>query len=221
MRDNFPMICFEGCDGVGKSTVLNVLLKQLQQLGVPAMVVGQHSWLDLDTARVIMEVRRGNSPYSPEQVAQAYFVDKVAHYRRSIAPALQRAVVIADRFVLSDAVYQEVLYDIPAESTMARHRVEGTRLPDILIYVSASVEEAYARIQKRSKHMRHYERPADMRKIMATYERMLDKMPQNSTRLLRFVNDKPNYVERVREIILPLVLAACPDSVRNPEPALS
>jgi len=115
--------------------------------------------------------------------------------------------VIADRYILSDAVYQEVLYGIPADQTLTRHAQSGTLFPDLVLLVELDASTAYTRILKRNKATRHYERPAPLRQIDAVYHRVLfDAPPVPLPPVVRFVNDKSGWRRRVELELLPEVL---------------
>lgn len=200
-------IALEGCDGAGKTSLRDELCAGLRRAGRPCVAVGQHSWLSPPAARIIVDVRSGRGQHCPEAVADAYFQDKVAHVRGTIGPALHRATVIADRFILSDAVYQEVLYGIPADETLSRHVASGTLLPDLVVLVELDAPTAYTRILKRNKAARHYERPVPLGFINSVYHRVLfDAPPVTLPPVVRFVNDDPEWRNRVRLELLPEVL---------------
>jgi len=197
-------IALEGCDGAGKTSIRDELCAGLRRAGRPCVAVGQHSWLSPPAARVIIDVRSGRGLHPPEAVADAYFQDKLAHARGTIGPALHRASVIADRYILSDAVYQEVLYGIPADETLARHLAGGSLLPDLVVLVELDASTAYRRILKRNKATRHYERPVPLGFINSVYRRVLfDEPPFALPPVVRFVNDNAEWRRRVRSELLP------------------
>jgi dTMP kinase len=202
----FPFVVLEGCDGVGKSTIRDELYRQLSDGGLEVMMVGQHAWLQPRVARLMNAAREARFPLPPDQITEAYFKDKRLHAEATVRPALQRAWMIADRYILSDAVYQEAIYGIPAETTLERHRAAGTLMPDLVIYVSVDVDEAYRRIERRAQHKRHYERPADMIRIMEVYHRVLFVDRLWRARTVHFVNDAPDWQETVRSQLIPKVL---------------
>ena len=207
----FPFFALEGCDGVGKSTIREALVDAFQRSGWPCSSVGQHSWLDPWTTRLIIDVRERRRSHSPAAIAESYLRDKQLHARNTIVPMQAASVVIADRYVVSDAVYQEVLYGIPARDTLERHRVAGTPMPTAVLYVDVRLDEAVRRIARRSKHKRHYERPADMARIISTYRRtLMDDPPAWAPPFIVFGNDAPNVRDRVENELLPLLLHHCP-----------
>jgi thymidylate kinase len=101
-----------------------------------------------------------------------------------------------------------MLYDVPAKETIDRHKAAGTLIPSLLIYIEVDVDEAYRRILRRGRHTRHYERPADLRKVVSGYQTILEVGTTCADRLIRFDNSSINVEERVKEILLPEVLAS-------------
>lgn len=169
----FPFIALEGCDGAGKTTTRKLVTRDLARLGLPVFAVGQHSWLDLESSRVIAKLRSGVGGIPPDRVSRAYLLDKRAHHENNIAPARPQAFVICDRWILSDAVYQEVLYGMRAEQIIAAYDQAGVPWPQMIIYVDCEVPSAYNRILARGKATRHYERPPELSEICAVYDRIL------------------------------------------------
>ncbi|WP_175692228.1 deoxynucleoside kinase [Burkholderia ambifaria] len=201
-------IAIEGCDGVGKSTIRNLLHKMLWEHGLHCSMVGQHSWLDLGASRVIVDVRERLRKREPAEISEAYFIDKRLHASATIEPALYLGPVISDRYIISDAVYQEALYGISAEETLLKHKRENTLLPDAILYVDAAVPTAYERILRRSKHTRHYERPVELAVIQAIYERIIPYCKSDlGIESLIFLNEHHDVEERVRSSILDFIIA--------------
>lgn len=183
-----PFVVLEGCDGSGKTTLREILRLQLEALGIPTVTVGQHSWLHPWHSRTLIAAREQRRAVSAPALTEAYLQDKHLHGRRNVRPALTKAVVIADRWFYSDAVYHAALYGIPPEQTLELHRGASTEVPNILVYVQTDPDEAYARIQKRGKHARHYERPADLRRIVEVYEHVFGGGLVSAQKLVRVSN---------------------------------
>jgi len=210
---SYPFFALEGCDGVGKSTIRTILMHLFKKHGIPCTSVGQHSWLDPWTTRLIVEVRERRCLHAPSDILAAYFHDKQLHSQNTILPAQTDSIVLADRYIFSDAVYQEVLYDIPATVTLEKHWLAGTLLPQAIIFVTTKLEDAVIRIANRSKHTRHYERPADMERIMASYANIFIHQPLFwLPPQIIFDNSLPNIEERVCNELFPEILKFCPNS---------
>src|SRR5262249_25471010 len=140
---------------------------------ISCLIVGQHSWLDPWAARLVVQVRGQRERHPAAAIAAAYMLDKRAHAASTIGPATKSGVVLADRYIFSDAVYQDVLYNIPAEETLERHRAAGTLFPTAVLFVETTLEAAVHRIASRSRYARHYENSTDMLAIMRVYDRVL------------------------------------------------
>jgi len=197
-------IGLEGCDGTGKTTLRQRIAKDLSKLSPQLLEIGQHSWIDPDAARVILNVREQRHTYEPAIIEEAYRRDKWLHEITNIRPMLQEGVVLADRTIISDAVYQEALYGIDAATTISRYIDDGYLFPGTLIYVFVDINTAVDRIAKRGKHRRHYEREVDLRRIRDIYLRILP-MCQASIGLhvIRFENISGELETRYKLIIEP------------------
>jgi dTMP kinase len=202
-----PFIVLEGCDGSGKTTLRELLRVELLRRGLPTITIGQHSWLHPWHARTLVNARERRAHISHEQLAAAYIADKKLHGARNVHPAREHTAVIADRWLYSDAVYHEVLYGIPAEATLERHSEAGTEIPDRIIYVRLDPQRAYERILKRAKQTRHYERPADLRRIVEGYERVFSRMLPGNPALFVVANgsDLAELERTVRDVLAPAI----------------
>lgn len=190
MESNYPFVVFEGCDGVGKTTIRNMVAELLINNLLPVHVVGQHSWLDIESSCVITDIREKRRAHSPSRIVKSYYNDKILHARHNISPQKANAIVIADRYIVSDAVYSKCIYGLDNFDAFDMHLINRTLLPDILFYIDAEVDQAYQRILSRSKATKHYEEPVSMGSIMKAYSDFFNQY--NSIfdkRLVRLTND--------------------------------
>ena len=200
-----PFIALEGCDGSGKTTVRNIICRQLEEDGIQCKRIGQHSWLNPRDSRLIVRLRDQKCRPGNAAISSAYASDKFAHGRFNVEPLLGHSVVIADRWIYSDAVYHSVLYGIDMAETLQRHKIQQTILPELVIYVSTTVTEAYKRVISRGRQTRHYERPSDLREISKAYEVLFAGLIGTAERVLRFSNDPSDVNTRVRDFIMPVI----------------
>ncbi|MCA3504625.1 MAG: hypothetical protein IOD05_15530, partial [Rhodobacter sp.] len=202
------LIAIEGIDGAGKTTIRYALYEALWADRQPSFIVGQRGWLDPVDTRTIVDFREQRADHDPEIVRAARFRDKVSLITRSVAPALRTHHVIADRYVISDAVYEEALLGVPAEVTLDRHRSGGTRSPDLTIFLDPDPMVALGRVGRRTRDLQVHENAEDLRRISNVYRRVFDD-PQYAppSQLLRFSRELPEnpaqaaalVVEKVRE----------------------
>lgn len=208
-RDLYPFIALEGCDGVGKSTIRQLLVGFLNGRGMPTSAVGQHSWLDPFAARLICRARDMKEQYSADEIAQAYRRDRLRHIENNIIERLSSCSVVADRSQISDLVYREALYGHSFEENWAQQISRGdVRLPDLIVYVRVDVQLAYQRVLSRGRIARHYERPADMGRIIEIYDRILvERVPPGMPRVVFFDNTESGVQAKVRDQLVDQLLS--------------
>lgn len=212
-----PFVVLEGCDGAGKTTLREMLRRELGAVGLATVTVGQHSWLHPWYSRALVAAREQRRlPPPPELLAEAYLHDKHLHGLRNVNPARSRAIVIADRWFYSDAVYHGALYGIPPEQTLARHRQAGTEVPNLLVYVAADADQAYERILRRGRHTRHYERPTDLRRIVAGYEHLFSSGLVAGPRVITIANAAG--VDELRSCVAETLVPAVRQAVVEAQP---
>ncbi|MFI0960782.1 AAA family ATPase [Streptomyces sp. NPDC021080] len=170
---NHGFLALEGVDGSGKTTTARLIAEHVRAQGRPLSRIGQHSWLDPQAARVIIDVREDRPHrHSHRRITEAYFRDKQLQ-AGAIGDLLRDRTVLSDRYVFSDAAYLEVLYGIPARETLDRHHAHGTLLPDLVVYLDVPVGLAADRVVARGKSMRHYENSYTLDKVSKVYRSFL------------------------------------------------
>lgn len=150
-------ITFEGIDGVGKSTQLDLLEQYLTGRGHRVLRTLEPGGTDLgQEIRHLLLHRKGD--VAPRSEALLYAADRAHHVATKIRPALAEGqIVLSDRYFDSSVAYQgaarelqvaevrnislwavdnllpdlTVLLDLPAEAAMARRSSKGTE-PDRL-----------------------------------------------------------------------------------------
>lgn len=189
-----PFIALEGTDGSGKSTLRKILHDELNAAGHGCFMIGQHSWLDVAAGRVVLAARTQRNGIGRTELTRAYARDKLLHLRRNVLPALETVAVIADRFIYSDAVYHQVLYGIPAEETLAHHRVLGTVQPDIVVFVDTDPDVAYERAVSRGMSLRAHENRDTLRLLHRGYQAVLteEALGADGPRIIRLDNNGPD-----------------------------
>lgn len=101
-------VSFEGGDGSGKSTQLDLLADWLRARGHEVVVTREPGGTPLGTKlrNIVLDARNADV-ISPRSEALIYAADRADHVERVIRPALERgAVVITDRYVDSSLAYQ-------------------------------------------------------------------------------------------------------------------
>ncbi|RYM96738.1 dTMP kinase [Bifidobacterium animalis] len=101
-------ISFEGVDGAGKTTQVNLLADHLRALGREVVVTREPGGTALGTQiRAMLLTANPDEEISPRTEALLFAADRAQHVSEVIRPALERgAVVITDRYLDSSLAYQ-------------------------------------------------------------------------------------------------------------------
>jgi dTMP kinase len=108
------LIAFEGIDGTGKSTQIQLLAAALQRRGLAVLTTREPT--DGQYGRRIRELYRNRNSVTPQEELALFHDDRREHVRTVIAPALADGqVVLTDRYYFSTAAYQGAAGHDPAE----------------------------------------------------------------------------------------------------------
>jgi len=132
-----------------------------------------NSWLDPDATRVIVDSRHGRKPQPPEAIRAAYARDLALQAEAVIEHATRHGVVLQDRTPVSAAVYQEVLFAIPARSCLDAYHAAGLPFPSLIVFAEVAASEARRRIAARGNLRRGWENDADLARLRAGFRSIL------------------------------------------------
>lgn len=168
---------FDGIDGSGKTSVLGLVQERLEGAGVLCFPLKMNSWLDPQATRVIVDSRHGRARHRPESIRAAYARDLALQAEAVIAPATLHGVVLQDRTPISAAVYQEVLFAIPARASLDAYRAAGLPFPSLIVFADVEAGEAGRRIAARGNQRRAWENDADLARLRAGFTSVLVEDP--------------------------------------------
>lgn len=142
-------ISFEGPEGAGKTTVLNILIAELQQkLGNKLVATREPGGNPISEAiRAILQPEDDNG-LEKRTEALLYAAARRQHLVEIIQPALAAGkVVISDRYVDSSLAYQGGGRDLGVEKIwqINQFAIDGL-LPDLTIYLDVPSELGLARV---------------------------------------------------------------------------
>ena len=141
-------VSFEGGDGSGKSTQLNLLADWLRTRGHEVVVTREPGGTPLGTKlrNIVLDAHNADV-ISPRAEALIYAADRADHVERVIRPALERgAVVITDRYVDSSLAYQGAGRALSArEVELLSHWATQGLTPDVTILMDLDPLEAARR----------------------------------------------------------------------------
>lgn len=145
-------ITFEGGEGSGKSTQVNILAERLSRSGRPVFVTREPG--GSPAAEDIREVLLSGqvAQFGPLAESVLFAVARADHIENAIQGALQQGQwVICDRFIDSTRAYQGSTGGVPRGLINALEQLTvGAVMPDITFILDIPVEEGLARVEARA-----------------------------------------------------------------------
>ena len=165
MGDNKKMgllIVFEGTDGTGKSTQLQLLYNVLHDKGYP--VIATREPTDGKYGRKIRELYINRKNYSHEEELELFLADRREHVDELLNPALNRGeIILCDRYFLSTAAYQGAIGFDP-EIVLARNNFAPE--PDLALLFHTPVDIGTSRIiSGRGDTLNDFEQSENLKKV--------------------------------------------------------
>ena len=147
-----PFITFEGSEGSGKSTQINLLATRLSKAGVPLLVTREPGGTPIgEKIRHLLQFAPESVAMTPETELLLFEASRSQLVRELIQPALDRgSVVICDRFADSTTVYQGVARRLDPEMVREMNDFAvGNCWPDLTFLLDIDIETARARMLRR------------------------------------------------------------------------
>lgn len=154
------LIVFEGLDGCGKSTQVELLEKSLKERNIDLRRIKLPDYDDKSSELVKMylagEFGQSANELSPYAASAFYAVDRIASFKRHWeSDYLGEKLIIADRYTTSNAIYQ--MCKLPKnqwqEYLFWMEEFEYVKLglpkPDKVFYLDVSLERSQQQLSKR------------------------------------------------------------------------
>lgn len=144
-------ITFEGGEGAGKSTQIELLRRRLTAEGLDVLATREPG--GSPRAEVIREVLLSGKAkqFGPMGEALLFYVARDSHLELTIRPALARGrIVLCDRFFDSTRAYQGAAGGVPISVLNSLERiVVGATRPDLTIIMDVPPDEGLRRVGAR------------------------------------------------------------------------
>lgn len=162
-------IVFEGIDGTGKSTQINLLAHVLRRFGHDVVVTREPT--DGSFGQKIRELYQKRSTMSPDEELELFIQDRREHIDTLIGPALTAGkIVLCDRYFLSTAAYQGGAGCSPA-AIIDLHRFAPK--PDLAIIIEVSPRACIRRItENRGDQLNDFEQLESLKKVDSIFKEM-------------------------------------------------
>ncbi|MGK2934784.1 MAG: dTMP kinase [Gemmatimonadaceae bacterium] len=144
------LVVFEGAEGVGKSTQVDLLLRRLKEAGIAAVSFREPGGTVVgDRIREIL-LSPGNE-ISPAAEALLFMASRAELCEREIAPAIAEGkIVVLDRFFLSTYAYQIAGRGLPEDEVRGANKLAtGGLVPDLTIILDYPVRSGLERASGR------------------------------------------------------------------------
>jgi len=148
-------ITFEGCDGCGKTTQIDLLKKKLIETGCSVSVTREPGGTTVsDQIRKIL-LNRDNSNIVPLAELLLYEASRAQHVQEFIRPTLvrnKRSVVICDRFYDASTAYQAGARSLKSKLVEQLNTIATDGLkPDLTFYIDIDPATGLSRARTRMK----------------------------------------------------------------------
>lgn len=144
MAEKGLLIAFEGIDGTGKSTQIQLLAAALRRCGFDVLTTREPT--DGQYGRRIRELYRNRNSVTPGEELALFHEDRREHVREVIAPALAAGrIVLTDRYYFSTAAYQGATGHDPAGIIAENERFAPR--PDLVIILEVPVSLGVHRVR--------------------------------------------------------------------------
>ncbi len=175
-------VVFEGIDGSGKSTQVNLLIKYIEELDKYIDVLKTHEpWRNVEIKKKLKE---SEDSYSDGlRMAELYVQDRIEHTSFLIDPNLKKGVfVICDRYSMSTLAYQWA-QGVELNKLLSFHKGRRILIPDVVFVFDLSIKEAAKRMKTRGLKADKFEKDRKFIEILIEKYRELAKMSQKGANL--------------------------------------
>lgn len=163
-------IVFEGIDGAGKTTQVDLLAQNLASLGREVSLSAEPT--TLATGKAIRRALSGEEKKSECEMAAMFVLDRIAHNINSetgIRALTERGIdVISDRYYYSSLAYQGTATDYEWVKVMNINSPE-IRRPDLCIYLDLLPEQSLERISRGRESLEIYENLEKLTTVRAKF----------------------------------------------------
>ncbi len=190
-KNKYPgkFIVFEGLDGSGESTQVELLAKFLREQGISVLItkepadegiVGRFIRIILKGEEVVSDkgqiILKNGEDIPPLALQLMFSVDRNEHLEKVIIPALKNGTwVISDRYFYSTFAYGH-LDNISLDWLMAVN--DQYILPDLTFLLKVNSDICIERIEKRGIKKQRFEVKEKLERIWFGYEEVLKRFPQ-------------------------------------------
>ena len=200
-------IAFEGIDGSGKGTQIEMLKRYLKEENVPYF--GTLEPNDSPTGSLIHQIMIGRIKTTNEAIAALFVADRLDHIQNPVNGILkfvnEGVNVISDRFYFSSYAYQSV--DVPMDWIIGANSL-CTKLirPDLTVFIDVDPEVTMRRIEKGRRTKELFEETGRLVETRKRYFEAFDRLKDEEHVVVIDGARSPEKVQAdVRAAVVPLL----------------
>lgn len=195
-------IVFEGIDGAGKTTQIELLEAYLKNQGKQVLRTAEPT--DSPIGRMLRDALSGKTSRTVCELAALFTLDRVSHNAEIEQALASGKDVICDRYYYSTIAYQGGETDEGWVRDMNLNCPE-IRRPDLCIFLDLSPEESMARITRRNATLEIFETREKLERIRAQFHRVLRELPEENVHIV----DAARPIEAIQADIRRLAETIC------------
>jgi len=182
-------IAFEGVDGCGKTTQVEILKEYLKKKGKSVVVTSEPRKEGSAVGRLIREILQSKIKVPSASLQYLYTAERIINHKDVVEPALRSGkIVLSHRSLWSNVPYGLLdrgvtNYDSP--DTKLINVTQGLMslyhqfiIPDITFYLSVSANIAMKRLRSMNKVIDMYEKKEKLERIAKGYEWQAKQFPK-------------------------------------------
>ncbi len=197
-------IVFEGIDGAGKTTQVELLVKRMEKEGRKPCLTAEPT--SLETGKQIRRVLGGEIKKSDCEMAAMFVLDRIAHNKDpeiGIDKMIEEGFdVISDRYYYSSLAYQGTTTNYEWVKVMNLTSPE-IRRPDLCIYLDLLPEKSLERISRGRESVEIYENLEKLTSVRAAFMSVIEDLRADGENIYVIDADRP--VEQIAEDIFAAV----------------
>lgn len=197
------LIVFEGIDGSGKSTQIQLLSKKLREQQVPFYATMEPT--NSPVGSLIRQLLTGRMHADPKVIATLFTADRLDHLLNDVDGIVQMiekgTTVIMDRYYFSSYAYQSV--DVPMDWVIQANALSsGILRPKVNIFLDVDVDDALERITNNRHQTELFEEKTRLIQVRERYMEAFERLQDTENVVIVDGGQPPEDVaEKVWEIV--------------------
>jgi dTMP kinase len=181
MNYNGTLISFEGIEGCGKTTQIQMLAKALTDLGYQVTCLREPGGTKFGE-KLRAAILASDEPLCPTAEAMLFASSRAQLIQQIILPNLQNSqqIVILDRFIDSSFVYQGTARKMGIEQIEKIHSIQPLTIrPDLTFYLRINFEKSLERQKLRNGEKDYFEKESESfyQNLINGFEQLLHLYP--------------------------------------------